>query len=47
MNMDFMLDQLVRILHCNIYLIDRDCQICKTFGDVLPEANPLYTDRPF
>lgn len=47
MNMDFMLDQWVRILHCNIYLIDKDCQICKTFGDVLPEANPLYTDRPF
>lgn len=47
MNMDFMMNQWVRILHCNIYFIDRNYQICKVFGDVLTGGNPLYADSSF
>lgn len=47
MNREFLLNQWVSILHCNICLVNRDYKIEKCFGDLAPESNPLYTDAPF
>ena len=47
MNWDFMLNQWVRILHCNIYIVNSGYGIEKVYGDLIPEACPLYMDSAF
>lgn len=47
MNWDFVLNQWVSIFHCNIYYLEKNGGIERAYGDVRPEANPLYTDADF
>lgn len=47
MNWKFLLNQWVRILHCNIYVVNRDYEIEKVYGDLIAESSPLYMDPEF
>lgn len=43
-NLDYLLEQWVRILQCNIYLVGQDHGIQRVYGEWTPEADPLYQD---
>ncbi len=47
MNWDFVLNQWVSIFHCNMYYLEKNGGIERAYGDLQPEANPLYTDADF
>lgn len=47
MNWEFLLNQWVRILHCNIYVVNGDYEIEKVYGDLIAESSPLYMDPEF
>ncbi|MBC5743271.1 hypothetical protein FMM74_006730 [Lachnospiraceae bacterium MD308] len=44
MNWDYELNQWVKILRCNIFLVEQAYKIDQVYGDLIPEANPLYMD---
>lgn len=44
MSLEYICSQLVRMLHCNICLIDENKEILQTYGSVLQKENPFYTD---
>lgn len=47
MKRGFLLDQWVRILHCDISVVGRDCKIRESYGGMPAELNPIHTDRTF
>lgn len=47
MKREFLLDQWGRMLHCDICLVSRDCNIRESYGGMSAERSPLHTDRAF
>ena len=47
MNFEFIYNQMVRILHCNICIANNQGDIEKIYGNISGEQNPLLTDEPF
>ena len=47
MNLDYICSQMVRMLHCNIIILNEHLTIEKCYGDMVYECNPLLTDGCF
>lgn len=47
MNIHYICNQLVRILHCHIFLVDENHEIEYNYGDPLQEEHPFCTDERF
>lgn len=47
MNFEYICNQMVKVLHCNICCIDANGEIEKCFGASAGDANPLFTDEAF
>ncbi len=47
MNFEFIYNQMVGILHCNICLVNDQGDIEKIYGDIPGKQNPLLTDEAF
>ena len=47
MNLDYVCNQMIRILHCNICYINMAGQIEMYFGDGADGMNPVFTDAIF
>lgn len=43
-NLDYLLEQWISIFQCNIYLVGQDHDIQRVYGELDPEADPLYRD---
>lgn len=47
MNINYICSQMVRMLHCNIIILNEQNEIEKYYGDMANESNPLLTDMEF
>ena len=47
MNFEFIYNQMVKILHCNICIANNRGDIEKIYGNISGKQNPLLTDEPF
>ena len=47
MNLEYICEQMVRILHGNITCISESGEIEACYGDMAAQCNPLFTDPEF